>query len=130
MHIAEFQQWVKDADDETQWNCLTTLQLLSHLTEEVGELARSLNRIYGYVEGREEHLASLGREVMDVFWFLVKIANRFGVDLDVEAQRLVQRASEWTTETVGKHRSELIASLRALDQELLAAKRSLDLRVD
>jgi NTP pyrophosphatase (non-canonical NTP hydrolase) len=130
MHIAEFQQWVKDADAETQWNCLTTLQLLSHLTEEVGELARSINRIYGYVEEREEHLASLGREVMDVLWFLVKIANRFDVDLDVEAQGLVQRASEWTTGTVGKHRSELIASLRALDRELLAAKRSLDLRED
>ena len=36
MHIAEFQQWVKDADDETQWNLLTVFQVLSHLTEEVG----------------------------------------------------------------------------------------------
>ena len=127
MHIAGFQQWVQDADDETQWSLLTTLQLLSHLTEEVGELARSINRIYGYVEEREEHLANLGREVMDVFWFLVKIANRFGVDLDVEAQRLVRRASEWTTETVGKHRSELIASLRALDGELSVARSKLDM---
>jgi NTP pyrophosphatase (non-canonical NTP hydrolase) len=45
MHIAEFQQWVKDADDQSQWSCLTTLQLLSHLTQEVGELAQSINRI-------------------------------------------------------------------------------------
>jgi NTP pyrophosphatase (non-canonical NTP hydrolase) len=130
MHIAAFQQWVKDADDETQWNCLTTLQLLSHLTEEVGELAQSINRTYGYVEQREEHLANLEREVVDVFWFLVKIANRFDVDLDVEAQGFVQRAGEWTTETIGKYRSELVASLQALDRELLAAKRSLDLSVD
>jgi NTP pyrophosphatase (non-canonical NTP hydrolase) len=127
MHIDEFQQWVKDADDETQWNCLTTPQLLSHLTEEVGELASSINRIYGYVEEREAHLASLGREVMDVFWFLIKIANRFDVDLDVEAQGFVQRAGEWSVEMVRKHRGELIASLQALDQELLTAKRSLDL---
>jgi NTP pyrophosphatase (non-canonical NTP hydrolase) len=130
MHIVEFQQWVKDTDDETQWSCLTSLQLLSHLTEEVGELARSINRAYGYVEEREAHLANLGHEVMDVFWFLVKIANRFDVDLDAEAQDFIQRAGEWTTETVGKHRRELIASLQALDQELLVAKRSLDLRVD
>jgi hypothetical protein len=52
------------------------------------------------------------------------------VDLDAEAQDFIQRAGEWTTETVGKHRRELIASLQALDQELLVAKRSLDLRVD
>jgi NTP pyrophosphatase (non-canonical NTP hydrolase) len=101
MDIAAFQQWVKDADDETQWNCLTTVQLLSHLTEEMGELAQSINRIYGYADEREAHLASLGREVMDVFWFLVKIANRFDVNLDIEAQALVQRAGKWTTETVG-----------------------------
>ena len=130
MHIAEFQQWARDADDETQWSCLTTLQLLSHLTEEMGELARSINRIYGYVEEREEHLAGLGREVMDVFWLLVKIANRFDVDLDAEAQGFVKRTGEWSRETIEKHRNELIASLQALDQELLAAKRNLDLRVE
>jgi NTP pyrophosphatase (non-canonical NTP hydrolase) len=130
MHISEFQQWVKDADDETQWSCLLTLQLLSHLTEEVGELAQAINRIYGYAEEREAHLANLGREVMDVFWFLVKIANRFDVDLDAEVQGFVQHADGWTAETVEKHRSELIASLRALDQEIMAAKRGLDLGVD
>ena len=127
MDIAQFQQWVKDTDDETQWNCLTTLQLLSHLTEEVGEVARAINRIYGYVEEREAHLASLGHEVMDVFWFLVKIANRFDVDLDTEAQDLVQRAGEWTTETVGKHRRELVAGLQALNEELSVAKSKLDI---
>ena len=127
MHIEEFQQWVKDTDDATQWSCLTTLQLLSHLTEEVGEVARAINRIYGYAEEREAHLANLGREVMDAFWFLVKIANRFGIDLDAEAQRFIQRAGEWMVDMAGKHRSELIAGLRALDQELVAAKCSLDL---
>ena len=111
MHINEFQQWVKDADGETRWDCLTTVQLLSHLTEEVGELARSINRIYGYAEERDAHLTNLGREVMDVFWFLVKIANRFDVDLDAEAQSLIQRAGAWTAETIEKHRRELVADL-------------------
>ncbi|MBN1934347.1 MAG: hypothetical protein JW934_06765 [Anaerolineae bacterium] len=127
MHIAEFQQWVKDADEETQWNYLTTLQLLSHLTEEVGELARSINRIYGYAEEREAHLASVGHELMDVFWFLVKIANRFQVDLDVEAQGLVQRAGEWTVEMTGKHRRELVAGLQALNEELVVVRSKLNL---
>jgi NTP pyrophosphatase (non-canonical NTP hydrolase) len=130
MHIGAFQQWIRDADDKTQWSCLTTPQLMSHLTEEVGELAQSINRVYRHVEGREADLANLGHEVMDAFWLLVKIANRFGVKVHAEAQGLVQRAGEWSAETVGKHRSELIASLQALDRELLAAKRSLGLMVD
>jgi len=130
MQIGEFQQWVKDADDESQWSCLTTLQLLSHLTEEVGEVARAINRIYGYAEEREAHLANLGREAMDVFWFLIKIANRFGIDLDAQAQGFIQRAGEWSVDMAGKHRSELIAGLQALDRELVAAKRSLDLSAE
>ena len=130
MHIGALQQWVRDVDDETQWSCLTTPQLLAHLTEEVGEAARAINRICGYAEERDAHLENLGRELMDVFWFLVKIANRFDVDLEAEAQDLVQRAGGWTAETVGKHRQELIASLRALDRELLAAKCSLDLSIE
>ena len=127
MHIAEFQGWVKTTDDETQWNCLTTPQLLSHLMEEVGELARSINRVLSYAEEKGEHLANLGHEVMDVFWFLVKIANRFDLDLDVETRSFVQRANGRTAETVAKYRDELVAGLRALDQELLGAKSSLDL---
>jgi NTP pyrophosphatase (non-canonical NTP hydrolase) len=130
MHMAEFQQWVKVTDKETQWNCLTTLQLLSHLTEEVGELAQSINRFFRYAEEKEEHLANLGHELMDVFWFLVKIANRFDLDLDAETRGFVQRAGEWSAETVAEYRAELIAGLKSLDQELLAAKRSLDLSVE
>ena len=127
MHIVEFQQWVRDRDDETQWNCLTTPQLLSHLIEEVGELAQSVNRILSYAEEKDEHLANLGHELVDVFWFLVKIANRFDLDLDAETRGFVQRAGEWSAETGGKYRDELIAGLKSLDQELLAAKRRLDL---
>jgi NTP pyrophosphatase (non-canonical NTP hydrolase) len=128
MHIAEFQQWVKKTDEETQWSLLTTLQLLSHLTEEVGELAQSLNRIYGYAEKREEQLANLRQELSDVFWFLVKIANKYDVDLDAEAQSLVSRQSEWSTATLERYRGELIVGMRTLDQELAAAKSKLNLK--
>ena len=60
---------------------------------------------------------------------------------DISAEKLSillkQRTPEWMgqenvvglAESVGKHRSELIASLKTPDQELLAAKRSLDLTV-
>jgi len=127
MHVAEFQQWVRDRDDETQWNCLTTPQLLSHLLEEVGELARSVNRTLSYADEKDEHLANLGHELVDVLWFLVKIANRFDLELDAEMQAFVERAGETSAETIVRYRGELVAGLRSLDQELMAAKRGLDL---
>jgi NTP pyrophosphatase (non-canonical NTP hydrolase) len=127
MQISEFQAWVDCTDRDTQWYLLTTLQLLSHLTEEVGELAQSINRIYGYAGEREEHRENIGRELADVLWFLVKIANKFGVDLDCEIQSLVKRANEWPSETIAAHHCELVDGLRALDNELTAARTGLGL---
>jgi hypothetical protein len=49
---------------------------------------------------------------------------------DAETQGFIQRAGEWSGGTVRKYRDELIAGLCALDRELWAAKRSLDLCVD
>jgi len=127
MQIPEFQEWVKNTDRDTQWNLLTTLQLLSHLSEEVGELVQLINRVYGYTEEREKCYADLGRELVDVFWFLVKIANKLDIDLDREVQSLVKRVDEWPIETIEKHRCELIDGLRTLDRELSAARSKLDL---
>lgn len=56
---------------------------LAILTEEVGELARIMARIYGDQsfkksdEGKE-----LGDEMADVLWVLICLANQTGVDLN------------------------------------------------
>lgn len=52
------------------------------LTEEVGEVARLMSRIYGdqsFKKTDEAH--DLGDELADVFFVLVCIANQTGVDL-------------------------------------------------
>jgi NTP pyrophosphatase (non-canonical NTP hydrolase) len=123
MQIAEFQRWTQDTDRETQWDLITTPQIISHLTEELGEVARSVNRIYGYADTKvkREHQANLGLELVEALWFLLKIANRFGIDLDAEASDFIENADEWQS----KYFDNLMSSLRALDQELSTAKREL-----
>ena len=125
MRIAEFQQWTHDTDADTQWNLLTTPQLLAHLAEETGEVAQSVNRIYSYATGEEKQkqLANLKIELVDAFWFLVKIANRFDIDFDVEVESFVGRADE----RPDKNRSKLVRGLRSLDEELSVAKEALGL---
>jgi NTP pyrophosphatase (non-canonical NTP hydrolase) len=112
MQIAEFQRWTQDADRETQWDLITTPQLISHLTEEIGEVAQSVNRIYGYAEEKKQHKhrANLGLELVEAFWFLAKIANRFDIDLDAEASNFIENADEWQ----GKYLDDLMSSLQAL----------------
>ena len=112
-------------DKATKWNLQTTLQCLSHLIEEVGELTLSINRIYEYKgEAKQEHQENLKHELIDTLWFLVKIANRFDIDLEAEVKRFTSRADNWP---IDKYHSHLVDGLRALDKELFAARAELDL---
>lgn len=52
------------------------------LTEEVGEVARLMSRIYGDQSFKEgENGRELADELADVLWVLICIANQTGVDL-------------------------------------------------
>jgi NTP pyrophosphatase (non-canonical NTP hydrolase) len=120
MTIREFQQWNRDTDRATNWDLQTTLQLVSHLTEEIGELVQAINRIHDYRgEIQAENENKLKREVVDVFWFLVKIANRFDVDLETEVENRVKRAEKWPADEYHDH---LKNGLGYLDTELKKAK--------
>ncbi len=58
---------------------LTNMALL---TEETGELARVIARVYGDQIAKEGDLRkSLAEEMADVMWVLVCLANQTGVDL-------------------------------------------------
>lgn len=52
------------------------------LTEEVGELARVIARVYGDQVAKEGDLRkSLSEELADVLWVVICLANQTGVDL-------------------------------------------------
>lgn len=56
---------------------------LARLVEEVGELARELNHLYGSKPKRpEEPDQDLALEMADVLFVLLVIANEQGIDLD------------------------------------------------
>lgn len=52
------------------------------LTEETGEVARIIARVYGRQVAKEGDLRkSLGEELADVLWVVICLANQTGVDL-------------------------------------------------
>jgi NTP pyrophosphatase (non-canonical NTP hydrolase) len=58
------------------------------LTEEVGEVARLMSRIYGDQSFKESDKGKeLADELADVFWVLLCIANQTGVDLQSALSR-------------------------------------------
>lgn len=60
------------------FNELTNMTIL---TEEVGELARVMARVYGEQSFKEGEEANLSDEMADILWILVCLANQTGVDL-------------------------------------------------
>lgn len=87
--------WQQEIDRITQkqggyWH---PLSILARLTEEVGEVARLLNHLYGekpkkLTEARQE----LDEEIADVLYALVCLANREGIDLDKAMATVLNKA--------------------------------------
>ena len=58
------------------------------LTEEVGEVARLMSRIYGDQSFKEtDKIKKLSDELADVLWVLLCIANQTGIDLTEALQK-------------------------------------------
>ena len=82
MTIREAQQLVDDWIKTTGVRYFSELTNMAILTEEVGEVARLMSRIYGDQSFKESDKGKeLGDELADVLWVLLCIANQTGVDL-------------------------------------------------
>jgi NTP pyrophosphatase (non-canonical NTP hydrolase) len=56
---------------------------MAQLTEEVGEVARIISRVYGEQSPKKnEKINDLGEELADVLFVLICLANQTGVDLE------------------------------------------------
>jgi NTP pyrophosphatase (non-canonical NTP hydrolase) len=82
MTIQESQQQVDQWIRSTGVRYFSELTNMAILTEEVGEVARLMSRIYGDQTFKEsDKHKELSDELADVLWVLICIANQTGVDL-------------------------------------------------
>ena len=71
------------------FNELTNMAIL---TEEVGEVARLIARMYGEQSFKEsDKQKDLGDEMADVLWVLICLANQTGVDLTESLEKNMQK---------------------------------------
>lgn len=88
MTIQEAQHRVDDWIKTTGVRYFTELTNLAILTEEVGEVARLMSRIYGDQSFKEsDKEKNLSDELADVLWVLICIANQTGIDLTDALQK-------------------------------------------
>jgi NTP pyrophosphatase (non-canonical NTP hydrolase) len=82
MMIQEAQQKVDEWIKTTGVRYFSELTNMAILTEEVGEVARLMSRLYGEQSFKEsDKEKNLSDELADVLWVLICIANQTGVDL-------------------------------------------------
>lgn len=86
--IREAQVLVDDWIKTTGVRYFSELTNMAILTEEVGEVARLMSRLYGDQSFKESDKGKqLSDELADVLWVLICIANQTGVDLTAALQK-------------------------------------------
>ncbi|HVK96895.1 MAG TPA: nucleotide pyrophosphohydrolase [Flavisolibacter sp.] len=82
MSIEEAQKKVDEWIQTTGVRYFSELTNMAILTEEVGEVARLMSRMYGDQSFKDSDKGKqLADELADVLWVLICIANQTGVDL-------------------------------------------------
>ncbi|HEV7701957.1 MAG TPA: nucleotide pyrophosphohydrolase [Candidatus Paceibacterota bacterium] len=69
------------------------LSIFARVAEEVGEVGRILNHMYGSKPKKlSEEKQELGEEIADVMFALICLANSHDIDLDVEIEKVIQKS--------------------------------------
>ena len=83
------------------------LAILARLVEEVGELSREINHLFGSKPKRDdEPAAELELEIADVLFVVISLANQQGIDLERAFARVMEKYEQrdvgrWTPRAAG-----------------------------
>ncbi|MDN4608720.1 nucleotide pyrophosphohydrolase [Sporosarcina highlanderae] len=78
------------------------MELIARLTEELGELSREVQHVYGMKKKKEsEEVRSLEEETGDLLFVLISFANSQGIDLETALSTVLKKfkerdADRWT----------------------------------
>jgi NTP pyrophosphatase (non-canonical NTP hydrolase) len=74
------------------WEYWHPLSQLARMTEELGEVARLVNHLYGEKPKKpDEPAQDLGMELADLLYTMICLANAQGVDLQVALERVLEK---------------------------------------
>ncbi len=99
MEIKKYQEEVDHWIKTVGVRYFSELTNMAILTEEVGEVARLISRMYGEQSFKnpmslEEQKDSLADELADVIWVAVCLANQTGIDLEAALIKNLEKKSK------------------------------------
>ena len=93
MNMKDLQIQVDDWINQYGVRYFNELTNMAILTEEVGELARAMSRIYGEQSFKENDKNNIGEELADILFVILCIANQTNTDLNLEFQKKMKLKS-------------------------------------
>ena len=93
MNIKDLQIQVDDWINQHGVRYFNELTNMAILTEEVGELARVMSRVYGEQSFKENDKNNIGEELADILFVVLCIANQTNTDLNLEFQKKMKLKS-------------------------------------
>ena len=93
MNMKDLQIQVDDWINQYGVRYFNELTHMTILTEEVGELARVMSRIYGEQSFKENDKNNIGEELADILFVVLCIANQTNTDLNLEFQKKMKLKS-------------------------------------
>lgn len=93
MQIKEFQKAVDKWTSQFDPQYWTPHEILARLIEEVGELGREVNHLYGPKKKKStEETKKLSDEMADIIFTIVCLANSKGIDLEEALERVIEKS--------------------------------------
>ena len=90
--MEKFQKQVDDWVSQYKIGYFKPLEILARLTEEVGELARELNHLFGPKKKKvNEKNNNVGDEIADTIFTLTCLANSLDIDVDKHLKRIIDK---------------------------------------
>ena len=95
MSLEEYQIHVEEWTSQFTPQYWEPHQILAQMQEELGEVGRILNRVYGPKPPKEgEGISDLGSELGDLLFAIVCMANREGINLDEAWKQSMDKKTE------------------------------------
>ena len=89
MDLKNLQEYVHSLATQQGWDTETIQTRLHYLKSEIIEATQEITamELAQTEEERQHHVINLGLELFDVMWNVAEIANRYGIDLGVAAEK-------------------------------------------
>lgn len=94
LSLRQAQKLVDDWIKSVGVRYFSELSNMAQLTEEVGELARVINRTYGDQSTKKGEELDLEGEIGDILFVLTCIANQTGIDLSQALQKNLEKKTQ------------------------------------